>query len=275
MAVKKYTFEGFSQFRAPLCYELKGRTLEFVMDNGHTYTASFITGNEVRWQETGEKEHTDRYECLKVDDQVYFVNIEIADSQPRTNLALGIDFEEMLVTCVVASHEEQGPKAYLTETKIIFGALRKADGTLETRRHGYTDDLAGKAIRWSYGPDFSIIHAYLDENRCSPILVCHEEFKNREVVDAIINNTPISWPKERSDKTDWIKLKEGIYMLNFCEKCYPEILSYPHDNCLTFVFDLKRLHNFGRYFGYSEAKKRECYVFSAFGKYMNMEPITK
>jgi hypothetical protein len=271
---QKYTFEGFSQYRAPLCLELGGKKLCLVMDNGKQYDIRFQDGHTVCWS-GADGEHIDHYDCLKADDQVYFINLEVHDAQPRTGLSLVLDFEDMLVTCVVARQNESGATAYFTKTEIMFGALRKEDGTVEAKRHGYTTDLAGKAIRWTYGPDFSIIHAYLTERLCGPILVNHEDFLNKPVLDAI--NDPdkrIPWPTGRADNTDWIKIKDGVYLLNFCEECYPEILNYPRTNCLTFVFDLKRMHNFGRYFGYNENHRRENYVFSAYGKYMAMEPRT-
>lgn len=274
MALSKYKFEGFSQYRAPFCYELKGKELNFVMDNGVEYVAVFKSGHDVVWGVKDEERHEDKYDCLKVDDQVYILNMEISEVKPRTCITLGIDFEEMLVTCIKAWHDEEGPNAYLTETKIIFGAIRRPDGSVSDKRHDYTADLAGKAIRWTYEPDFSIIHTYPNEHQCSVHLVNHASYVNEPIVAAIIDpEGKIPWTYDLADTTDWIKIKEGIYMLNFVEACYPQILNYPRLNCLSFCFNLKRMQNFGRYFGYNENHQRENYMFSAYGKYMNMEPL--
>ena len=65
-----------------------------------------------------------------------------------------------------------------------------------------------------------------------------------------------------------------MYLLNIIEISHPEMLEEPKKNCLTFVFDLKRMHNFGRAFGYTEGEHLpENYVFSAFGKFVNMEAL--
>lgn len=274
MALGKYTFEGFSQYRAPYSYELKGKEFAFVMDNGQEYTVAFKSGHDVVWGLKGQEQKADKYDCLKVDDKVYIVNSELSDAKPRTGITLGIDFERMLLTCIKAWHEEEGPKAYLTETKVIFGAIRREDGSINQERHEYTSDLAGKAIRWTYGPDFSIIHTYPNEHQCSVHLVNHEDYVNDPIVAAIIDpKGQVPWTYDLADTTDWIKLKEGIYMLNFVEACYPHILNYPRLNCLSFCFNLKRMQNFGRYFGYNDKHQRENYMFSAYGKYMNMEAL--
>lgn len=274
MSLKNYTFEGFSQYRAPFSCELKGKELDLVMDNGKEYTAKFLSGHDVEWGEKGGETKADRYDCLKVDDQVYIANMEVSGAKPRTGITLGIDFENLLVTCVKAWHEEEGPDAYMTETKVIFGALRRSDSSLNEKRHAFTEDLAGKAIRWTYGPDFSIIHTYPNARQCSVHLVNHQDFVNEEIVAKILDpNGQIPWTYDLADTSDWIKLKEGIYMLNFVEACYPLILNYPRLNCLTFCFNLKRMQNFGRYFGYNDKHERENYMFTAYGKYMNMEPL--
>lgn len=274
MALKTYEFKGFSQYRAPYSYELKNKKLDLLMDNGLEYTVEFTSGHDLVWGVKGEEQTPNKYDCLKVDDQVYIANMEADNAKPRTGYTLGIDFENMLVTCIKAWHDEEGPNAYLTETKVIFGAIRREDGTFSDKRHVFTDDLAGKAIRWCYGPDFSIIHTYPNSRQCSVHLVNHQSFVNEDIVKRIIDpNGQIPWTYGLADTTDWIKLKEGIYMLNFVEACYPEILNYPRLNCLSFCFNLKRMQNFGRYFGYNDNHERENYMFSAYGKYMNMEPL--
>ena len=44
---------------------------------------------------------------------------------------------------------------------------------------------------------------------------------------------------------------------------------------MTFVFNLKRLMNFGRLFGYNDDGSKENYMFTAYGKYLHMEPLEK
>ena len=46
-------FEGMSQYRPPLCYELVGRTLELVMDTGCDYVITFSDRQRLSFGEKG------------------------------------------------------------------------------------------------------------------------------------------------------------------------------------------------------------------------------
>lgn len=269
-----YEFEGMSQFRQPFCLELAGLTLHFVMDNRREYIAEFIDSHEVRWGEKDKELRTDKYDCLKVDDDVYYVNMEIAGSSPRTGYAVAIDFEEMLTTVVVARQDESGPDAYYTKTEIVFGAIRRSDGTVPTKRHCFTADKVGTAICWTYYPDFAIIHTYPTERYFGNILAYYHEMRNREIMEDMLHpDRKIKWTNGPWDQADWIKIKDGIYMFSFVEGHDPGPVKLKKRNCLTFVFNLKRLLNYGRLFGYNDDGYRENYMFCAYGKYLNMEPL--
>lgn len=269
-----YEFEGMSQFRQPFCLELAGETLHFVMDNRREYTAEFLTGHEVRWGEDGQEMRTDQYDCLKVDDDVYYVNMEIGGSKPRTGYAVAIDFEEMLTTVVVARQDESGRDAFFTKTEIVFGALRRPDGTVPTKRHSFTCDKVGTAICWTYNPDFAIIHTYPTERYFGNILAYYHDNRNTAVMEDIIHpDRQIAWTNGPWDLADWIKIKEGIYMFSFVEGHDPGPVKLKKRNCLSFVFNLKRLLNYGRLFGYNDDGYRENYMFCAYGQYLNMETL--
>ena len=60
-------FEGLSQYCPPHCFELAGRELKLVMDNGYDYLLRF--GREtVEWGVVGETPRKDEYVALKADD---------------------------------------------------------------------------------------------------------------------------------------------------------------------------------------------------------------
>ena len=269
-----YEFEGMSQFRQPFCLELAGETLHFVMDNRREYTAEFLTGHEVRWGEDGQERRTDQYDCREVDDEVDYVNMEIGGSKPRTGYAVAIDFEEMLTTVVVARQDESGRDAFFTKTEIVFGALRRPDGTVPTKRHSFTCDKVGTAICWTYNPDFAIIHTYPTERYFGNILAYYHDNRNTAVMEDIIHpDRQIAWTNGPWDLADWIKIKEGIYMFSFVEGHDPGPVKLKKRNCLSFVFNLKRLLNYGRLFGYNDDGYRENYMFCAYGQYLNMETL--
>ena len=271
-----YEFEGMSQFRLPFCLELEGLLLQFVMDNRREYTAEFLSGHEVRWAEDGGEPRTDHYDCLKVDDDVFYVNMELAGSVPRTGYAVAIDFEEMLVTAVVAKQDETGRDAYFTKTEVVFGALRRPDGSVNKKRHRYTADKVGTAICWTYDPDFAIIHTYPTERYFGNILAYYRHLRNTDLINDMLHpDRKIAWSNGPWDAVDWIKIKEGIYMFSFVEGegQDPCPVKLRKRNSLCFVFNLKRLQNYGRLFGYNDNGYRENYMFCAYGQYLNMEPL--
>ena len=274
--MKEYEFEGISHYRSPLCRELSGLEFHFVMDNGKEYYAKF-SDDSVMWSDVEETSCcSDVYECLKIEDGLYFINSEVSSAPERTGLTLVMDIDNMLVTCVVARMEgKTGRSALYTKTEIVFGALRGLNNSICNERHWFTADLVGKAIQWTYSPYFSIIHTYPSERYYRPILVYYYDDRNEPVVGAVEMVHPIiPWPTDRESPTDWVKIREGIYLLNIIEVSHPELLEEPKKNCLTFVFDLKRMRNYGRAFGYTEGSHvPENYVFSAFGRFIEMEPL--
>lgn len=275
---KKYEFEGISQYRFPLCNELFGVKLSLTMDNGKDYTVAFTDDDKVFWQADNEEQHEDHYDCLKVEDELYFLNLEVSKAESHTGLTLALDLREQLVTCVKAAMEgKTGNSARFTKTEIITGAIKNDDGTATSRRHHYTADLVGKAICWTYDPYFSIIHTYPTERYEKPILVYYHDDRNENIIKAMEDpETVLPWPDISASPVDWLKIREGIYLLNIIEISHPEMLEEPKRNSLTFVFDLKRMHNYGRAFGFTEGDHLpENYVFTAFGKFVPMEELSE
>ena len=89
--------EGMSQYRPPLCYELGGRTLELVMDTGRDYVITFSDRKTLRFGEKGAEAAEYAYDCLKAEEDTYFVNFEVTGAQPRTGLSFVLDMEQSLV----------------------------------------------------------------------------------------------------------------------------------------------------------------------------------
>ena len=273
---RKYEFEGISQYRLPLCNELAGMKFTLHMDNGKTCFVDFLNECFVHWQAETEGKHKNRYDCLKVEDGLYFVNFEVTEAESHSGITMAFDIREDLVTCVKAGMEgKSGHSARFTKTEIITGAIELPDGSIPVKRHKFTNDLVGKAICWTYSPDFAIIHTYPTERYEKPILVSYHDDRNEPVIKAMEDPYAVlAWPDVCASPVDWLKIREGVYLLNIIEISHPEMLEEPKKNCLTFVFDLKRMHNFGRAFGYTEGEHLpENYVFSAFGKFVNMEAL--
>ena len=124
------SFEGMSQYRPPLCFELVGKTFELVMDTGYDYEISFTDRKTLRFGEKNGEAAEYEYDCLKADDDTYFVNFEVTGADPRAGQSFVLDLEQYLVTsnyCTVG----QNPRwPRMCKPHITFGAIRREDGVL-------------------------------------------------------------------------------------------------------------------------------------------------
>jgi len=265
---KKY--EGMSQFRPPLCFELTGKEFELVMDSGYDYELKFTDNEKLTFGilEGEKKEY--KYDSLKVDDNTYFVNLEMQADKEHTVYTFILDLEQSLATFVTARMFINPRIPKLPYTDIVFGAIRKEDGTIPEIRHGYTSEMREKAILWRYGT-FSIVHVYASE-RYYRVAMSPEylEQRRRENSDAPARITPPDRVYE--DKIDCIKIKEGIYILNMIEYMLAQGPKKQGNN-LLFLMNLNRLHDVGRSYGHNDAELPENYTFGAFGEYYDASDV--
>ena len=85
---------SISHFRRPLCYELSGKELYLIMDNGLDCVLTF-TDDRCRCRIFGREETDTPYSCSKADDTTYFVNLEISDTEDQCYV---LDMQQRLVT---------------------------------------------------------------------------------------------------------------------------------------------------------------------------------
>lgn len=264
------SFEGMSQYRPPLCFELVGKTFELVMDTGYDYDLSFRNKKVLTFGTSGEeKEYS--YDCLKADDDTYLVNFEVAGADPRAGISLVLDMEQSLVTecyCTVG----QNPKwPKMCKPTITFGAIRREDGTLNELRHGFTSDMVGRAIHWQYG-NLEVVHVYASERY-------YRLTQTREGLERLRTEKPDVYERlsKRNVETiyeepcNMIKIKDGIYVF----ECNEEMANRERGsgNDLFFLMNLNRMHDVGRSFGYNSEGQPENYTYGAFGEYYDASAL--
>ncbi|MDR1531622.1 MAG: NAD(P)H-binding protein [Clostridiales bacterium] len=277
---KEPKFEGMSQYRAPFNYELAGREFKLVMNLEEDFYVRFATGHTLEWMERrlrtefGASASRQYYECAKADELTYFVNFELADVKPRTNITLVIDLEQRLVTFVrsITNFNEKYP--YLIKSEFDFGALDIPGYPLPFSRHGYTTDLIGKRIHWRYTPKWEIIHVYYN-----PYYMRGTFPPDTPAFRSVQPLTPEEaeeWAKHPYDEpTAYIKIKDGIYLIS----CVEQNMSRRGltGNSLLFLMDLKRMHDVGRSFGHTGQKegnvRGENYLFSAYGEFVPSDGV--
>ena len=261
---EKPIFEGLSQYREPLCFELNGKKFDLVMDNGDDYSIYFLSESKIEWRRIGEPKHCDLYECLKADETTYFVNFEATGIKPRTGISVILDTAQRLATLVKTYTDFTTKYPSLVESKFVFGAIDMPGFDLPKKRHAYTIDLLGKRIEWSYSPTFAIMHVYY-----------HTSFVRASIAGNRAERSPS--PEEAELRAEnpydepavYIKVKDGIYIVSIIEQHMSR--RGLTGNSLLFLMNLKRVHDVGRSFGLNKDRKPENYLFSAFGKWVKSD----
>jgi putative NADH-flavin reductase len=256
-------FEGISQYCEPLCFELASKKYTLLMDNGEEYLVNFTSEEDIEWQVVGDKKHKDNYQCLKADNTTFFVNIEVKGSKPRTGMTLILDMEQRLVTIVKTYAGFSSKYPMLVQSEFLFGAIDIPGFELPTKRHGYTTDLVGKRIEWTYSPKFTIMHVYYHPNYVRAPVAIDVPEPVPEFIKQMKSGQGYDEP------ATYIKVKDWIYIVEINEQVSAR--RGHNGNSLLFLMNLKRLHDVGRSFGHSGERKPENYLFSAFGKWVKSD----
>ncbi len=236
-------FEGISQYRGPMVYELAGQSFHLIMDHGEDLVLQFLTGEVLTWSEWSKPLKWEKYDCLKADDDTYLVNFEVSDASPRTGMTIVLDLEQRLVTIVKAMSGTSRKFPNLVTNEIDFGAIQTPGYDLPKKRHGYTADLSGKRIFWNYG-SLALTHVYANPHYIRIGDVDGQSFNYDE-------------------RCHYIKIKENIYLLSFLE----DSLTYSGHtgNSMVILANVARLHDVGRSFGLGRTGAPENYMFAAIG----------
>ncbi len=264
------TFEGMSQYRPPLCYELTGKTFELVMDTGYDYLLTFRDRKVLEFGEEGtQKEYF--YDCLKVDDDTYFVNFEVTGAVPRTGITFVLDMEQSLVTecsCTVGQNP-RWPK--MCRPVLTFGAIRRGDGSLPELRHGYSDDMVGRAIYWRYG-NLSVVHVYSSERYYRLTHTEHDlENLRKEKPEVYKYVSARNRESVYEEPCSFVKIKDGIYIFEVNEEM--ACRTRGQGNHLFFLMNLNRMRDVGRSFGYNSEGEPENYTYGAYGEYYDASAL--
>ncbi len=265
-------YEGLSIFRPPLSFELAGKSFDLVMDDGFDNRLVFTDRKTLKFGPEGEEAEFE-YDCLKMDDLCYFVNFEARPfPNPRRGITLILDLKESLVTAAYATLGLDPKFPRMPSVDIIFGAIRREDGTLPTKRHGYTDMLLGKSIDWNYG-SFNIAHVYQTERyyRVSFTPRALERIRrNNPQMMAGADGRPVI-REAYEDYAEYVKIRDGLVAVSLLETnlCRRN----GHGNSLFFLMNLKEMHDVGRSFGTNGEGEDENYTFGAFGAWFDASEV--
>lgn len=267
--------EGISQFTPPYCFELAGESFEFVMDDGYDYFLRFIDGGTLEWNWAGGAPKREKYLCLKGDDTTYLLSFELEGASPRANHTFVIDRENDLVTRLISRIGTNPKYPYLMKTEYEFGAIRREGAEIKLYpRHGFSDDLAGNILQWTYDSHTASVHSYYCTNyyRISyPRDPAYSEAAKRmsDMFNEILTRLPSS-----DEPCTYIKIKEGMYLFTLTEVNGEKILGADmggfRSNTMSYLDNFKTLRGYGRSFGTSTPPDGEevhrHMMYATFGK---------
>lgn len=243
-------FKGLAQFRPALSFELVGRTLEAKLDGKGSMILSFPTKKELYLLYDGINQDNP-YEMVKIDDEVYVFHFEVLHQSPRRCLSIVYDAASGQITVFDARQGQCTEYPRKVERDIYFGAVKGADGTYPEGRAGFTSDLCGRAIDFTYTSDVTVRHTYIEPH------LFRWKFVEAAPGDSALGAT-------QKEYCDFVKINDHIYIFSWLEK-----IAGVQGWC---VENLDRMYHAGGFFGIGPDDKPECYCMAAYGKPAPFDP---
>ena len=253
---------SIGQYCPPLCFELAGKKFDLKMDygeNGGDYSLNFIDEKTVEWIIKGGEPKRADYKCLKSDDYTYLVTWCIKDpddpdAPSKENLTWVIDKEQGLVTFLRCAKGENQYWPLLIESHWTFGAIREPGKEIGPKRHGFSDDVVGTCIQWTYGHELSTVHVYNSSNWYR-ITYPRDAVRTEqgEAQNAALNELLKGLPGS-DEPTYYVKIKEGMYLISLTEQNMERYVGDKvgfRSDTLCFLDNFNRLYNVGRGYGTS------------------------
>ena len=219
-------------------YDKYPSELTLVMDDGRDRTLAFLPSGNVCWE--GQEAAA---QLLALGDELFFLTFDLT-VEPRRNLTLALDMAAGLVTLVICRQGQNPKRPTYIDTEIITGAFALPGKPLSEKRHGYTDELKGRAIRWDYDWGFSIVHVYVTERYYRIRLLQKMGDPDSPYEQAMKNYT------DRTEPAWYLRIRPGVVLFGFTEDNMDRVTP-PEIACSSRaqLIDLHTLETVGRGFG--------------------------
>lgn len=208
------------------------------MDDGADRELRFLPGERVHWEGKDCQAH-----LFSAGEDLFFLTFDALES-PRKNLTLVLDMAEGLCTLVTCRQGVNPKRPTYISTDILTGAISLPGRPENPKRHGYTRDLCGKAIRWAYSPDFAIVHIYVSERYYRIKLLQRMGGPDSPYEIAMRNYV------DRTEPAYYLRIREGVVLFGFTEDNMDKVTG-PEISCASRcqLIDLNRMTTVGRGFG--------------------------
>jgi hypothetical protein len=187
-----------------------GKTIVFSGDDNFTVEMRFdsLTMLEYRMDCEGDW-HKEPYRAMELDEDLIVLGFYKTGSNPPENLMFALDFKNGCATCISSimgsKYDLHDPVPYYH-----FGVMYTEGVTpLRMFRHGFTDELLGRAYTQTYSKSMSSIHIYNAPHSYSWTIINLAE----PGTPACHAGGPV-W----SSPCEYIKLRDDVYVMNWVEQ---------------------------------------------------------
>jgi len=202
-----------------------GKTIVFRSDDGFVVEMRFKSAKELEYKIEGEDIwRTEQYRATELDEDFVVFAFYRSGTNPPSHLVFAFDFKNGLATCI---RSKLGNKYDLhdVEPHYHFGIM-ETEGVTPTRifRHGFTDELLGRAFTQYWSDTMSSIHIYNAPHSYSWTIITNDE--------------PGS-PANRAGSAVWsspceyLKFRDGIYCMSWVEHKWEGIIDSLFRNLRT------------------------------------------
>lgn len=202
-----------------------GKDLTFRGDDDYTVELRFKTATELEYRLAGEVGwRPEPYRAMELDEDLIIAGFYCSGSNPPASYIFVLDFDNGCATCI---YNKVGSQYNIrdVEQRFHFGVM-ETEGLKPMRifRHGFTDELVGRAFTQNYSGAMSSIHIYN-----AP----------RSYSWTIITDSGIGSPSNRTNGPVWsspceyVKFRDDVYLMSFVEQRWDGLLDAIFRNLRT------------------------------------------
>ncbi|MDO5425230.1 MAG: MoaF N-terminal domain-containing protein [Eubacteriales bacterium] len=240
--VERYSRTGLSggPYMPPFTEKLVGKEFTVRLDCGDSFRYHFSGIHALTWEKNAEGVHEEYAEALELpgEPDIYLVQYYCRKSVPPMAHTLVLDFRSGLATVCIARAGVLAEAPREIRREFFFGIL---EGYADTgARHGFTEELVGTAISWTYRDGVTIKHIYT-----APKYYTYQ----------MTDEAGRCWVA--SNPADYLKIREQVYVFSFLEERQAGTQGF-------FLINRANLHDVGAFFGI-QAHGMECCMVGAKG----------
>lgn len=186
-----------------------GKKVTFRDDSGFCVELDFVEQEKLRFRTADSDWAEAKYRAYALDKDLVYLGFHIKDSCPPQAMTFALDFINGCATCIVATIGG-GAEPHDVVPEYHFGYMETEGVPVpRTRRHGFTRELVGRSLTWTYSKEMSSQHIYSAPNSYSWTI-----FIGGKPGEPGYHAGGFAW----SSPCTYIKLRDDVYILNWVEE---------------------------------------------------------